>query len=77
MKAAKTRYNSTKTTYEASQIAYQAIEQRYKVGLVNSIALTQAQTRMNSTQFELIKSKYELIFKKRIIDFYLGSNLTF
>jgi len=77
LKAAQSRYLSTKSTYEASYISFYAIEQRYRAGLVNSISLNQAQTLMNLAEFELIKAKYELIFKKKIINFYMGEPMSF
>ena len=68
---------ATKNAFEAARNAFQAVEQRYKVGLVNSLSLTQAQTSMNIAEFDLIKARYEMFFRKAIIRFYQGLPLRF
>ncbi|HXI01229.1 MAG TPA: TolC family protein [Sphingobacteriaceae bacterium] len=77
LRAAEKRYNSAQSAFESSRTAFSAIEQRYGVGLVNSLDFNQAQTNLNRAQFDLIQAKYDVIFRSKVIDFYLGNPLTF
>jgi len=75
VRAAEKKHISTQAAYIASKDAFDAIEKRYHVGLVNSIDYNKAQTDMNNAQFELIKAEYDLLFRRKTIDFYLGKCL--
>lgn len=77
LKAAEKRFASNQSAYESSLAAFETIEQRYQVGLVNSLDFYQAQVNLNKAQFDLIQSKYDLIFRIKVIDFYLGKPLNF
>lgn len=77
LKAAERRYYSAQSAFESSKAAFNVIEQRYGVGLVNSLDYNQAQTNLNKSQFDLIQSKYELIFRSKVIDYYLGNPISF
>ena len=76
VKAAKKRYDAAQKTFDANKVAYEAISQRYEVGLVNSLDLTTSKTNFDKSQFDLIQAKYNLLFKSKMIDFYLGNPLT-
>lgn len=77
LRAAEKRYYSTLTAFESSKEAFNVIEQRYSVGLVNSLDYNQAQTNLNKAQFDQIQAQYDFIFRSKVIDFYLGNPLTF
>lgn len=77
LRAAESSYNSATTAYESSKDAFNTIQQRYNVGLVSSLEFNQSQTQLNQKEFDLIQARYNLIFRNKIIDFYLGNPLTF
>lgn len=77
LRAAEKRYYSARTAFESSRDAFNVIEQRYAVGLVNSLDFNQAQTNLNKAQFDQIQARYDLIFRSKVIDYYLGNPLTF
>jgi len=77
LRAAERRYYSAQTAFESSKEAFNVIEQRYGVGLVNSLDYNQAQTNLNKAQFDLIQSRYDLIFRSKVIDYYLGNPISF
>lgn len=77
LRAAERRYYSAQTAFEASKDAFNVIQQRYDVGLVNSLDYNQSQTNFNQSQFDVIQAKYDLIFRSKVIDFYLGNSITF
>lgn len=77
LRAAEKRYYSAQSAFESSRDAFSAIEERYSVGLVNSLDFNQAQTNLNRAQFDMIQARYDLIFRSKVIDFYLGNPLIF
>ncbi|HEY1008736.1 MAG TPA: TolC family protein [Daejeonella sp.] len=77
LRAAEKRYYSAQTAFESSREAFNVIEQRYAVGLVNSLDFNQAQTNLNKAQFDQIQARYDLIFRSKVIDYYLGNPITF
>lgn len=77
LKAADRRYYSAQSAFESSKEAFNVIQQRYDVGLVNSLDYNQAQTNLNKAQFDVIQARYDLIFRSKVIDFYLGKPISF
>lgn len=77
LKAAESRYASTTKTYQAQKDAYGVIEQRYAVGLVNSLDFNTSQTNLNKAEIDMIQAKYDIIFRAKVIDYYLGQQIIF
>jgi outer membrane protein len=76
LKSAIKSYGATKSAFGSSKQAFNDIQQRYDVGLVNIIELSTAQTNYNKAEFDFIQAKYNVIFRSKVIDFYLGKPLT-
>ena len=64
-------------SYKSAMDTYEAVKKRYQGGLSSSLDYSQAQSDMNSAQFTMIKNKYDLIFKSKVIDFYLGKDIDY
>ena len=62
--------------FEANKEAYNVIEQRYNVGLVNALDLSTSKANLDKAEFDVIQAKYDLLFRVKVIDFYLGNPLT-
>lgn len=77
LRSAGKRYASTATAFESAKDAFEVISQRYEVGLANSVELFTAQTTMNKAEFDHIQAKYDLVFRSKVIDFYLGNEINF
>jgi outer membrane protein len=73
VRAAEKKYQSTQQTYNANKDAFNIIQQRYNVGLVNSLDYNTSLTNLNRSQFDLIQSQYEVVFRSKVIDYYLGN----
>ncbi len=71
-KAAKLQLQAAQKSLEAAQISYQNIEKRYKLGAINTLEYTTAQNNVSNAESEVIRSKYDYIFKLKIVDFYQG-----
>ncbi len=77
LKAAESRYESTSNAFLAQKDAYYVIEERYKVGLVNSLEYSTSQTNRNKAEIDMIQAKYDLLFRAKVIDYYLGKQISF
>jgi outer membrane protein len=77
LRAAERRFYSAQTAFQSSKDAFNVIDQRYAVGLVNSLDYNQSQTNLNKAEFDLIQARYDLIFRSKVIDFYLGNPISF
>ncbi|RKR82184.1 outer membrane protein [Mucilaginibacter gracilis] len=76
VKAADKKYLSAQQTYQSNKDAYNVVQQRYTVGLVNSLDYNTSLTTLNKSEFDMIQAKYELVFRSKIIDYYLGNPIT-
>ncbi|RZL64640.1 MAG: TolC family protein [Pedobacter sp.] len=77
LKAAESRFGSTQNAFNAQKDAFYVVEQRYNVGLVNSLDYSTAQTNRNKAEIDFIQAKYDLLFRAKVIDYYLGKQITF
>ena len=65
-------YESSLTALEARQEAYNYAKEKYVVGMMNSFDFNQAQTLLTLAQSEVLRTKYDYIFKIKILEFYFG-----
>jgi len=77
LKAAEGRFVSTTNAFNAQKDAFYVVEERYNVGLVNSLDYSTAQTNKNKAEIDMIQAKYDLLFRAKVIDYYLGKQITF
>ncbi|MFB9108839.1 TolC family protein [Flavobacterium gyeonganense] len=71
-KGALNAYESSTITLEARQQSYNYAKEKYDVGLMNSFDFTQAQTLLTNAQSDVIRAKYDYMFKIKILEFYFG-----
>ncbi len=77
LKAANKQYMASQVAFNTAKVAFQALKERYDVGMANSIELFTAQTNMNRAEFDMIRRRYELVFRGKVIDYYIGNPITF
>jgi outer membrane protein len=77
VQATQKRFRSAVTNFRSTEDAYKVVSQRYTVGLVNSLDVSLSATNRNLAEFAMIQAKYDLIFKSKLIDYYLGNELKF
>ena len=70
--AALKRYNATTKNVQALEEAFRYTEQRFGLGMVNSLEYNDAKNRLSAAQSDLLQSKYEYVFRTKVLDFYLG-----
>lgn len=73
LKASERQYQATLQTYEANKDAFRVIDLRYGQGLENSLNFNTSQTNLNKSQFDVIQARYQMIFRSKVIDYYLGN----
>ena len=71
--AALKRYMASDKAVESMQEAFRYTEEKYNVGMVNSLDYNQAKNNLTSAKSNLAQAKYEYIFRTKILDFYNGT----
>lgn len=65
-------YESALSALDARQEAYNYAKEKYAVGMMNSFDFNQSQTLLSFAQSEVLRTKYDYIFKIKILEFYFG-----
>ena len=71
-KGAMNAHESAIVALEAREGAYNYAKEKYAVGLMNSFDFNQSQTLFTNAQSEVLRTKYDYIFKIKILEFYFG-----
>ena len=71
-KGALKSYESSLETLEARQESFRYAKEKHDVGLMNSFEFSQSQTLLSNAQSEVLRTKYDYIFKIKILEFYFG-----
>ncbi len=74
--AALIKFHATRKTVEATQESFKYTEQKFNVGLLNSLDYNDAKNKLIKAESDLLQSKYDYIFKVKVLDFYQGKPLT-
>jgi outer membrane protein len=75
-RSAKRQMAAAQKTLDAQTNAYANTEKRHAIGGANSLELTTAKNNLDIAQNDLTTSKYDYLFRLKIIDFYLGIPIT-
>ncbi|MBN1821230.1 MAG: TolC family protein [Prolixibacteraceae bacterium] len=70
--AALNRYISSEKAVTSMQEAFRYVEEKFNVGMVNSVEYNQSKNNLTVAQSNLLQAKYEYIFRTKILDFYNG-----
>ncbi|GAK91392.1 RND efflux system [Nonlabens ulvanivorans] len=65
-------YQSAQKALEARELAYEYAQERYNVGLMNAFDFNQSQTQLTNAQSSLLRSKYDYIFKLKVLELFTG-----
>ncbi|MCP4551522.1 MAG: TolC family protein [Bacteroidetes bacterium] len=74
--AAYKTYNANIKSVTSFKEAFKYMEQKFNVGLENSVNYNLAKMQLSSAESDLIAAKYDYIFKTKILDFYMGNPIT-
>ena len=71
-KVALNAYDAAVAAFDARKEAFNYAKEKYAVGMMNSFDFNQAQTLYTNSQSEVLRTKYDYIFKVKIVEFYFG-----
>ena len=77
LRGAKMKYESTQRSNQSLKEAFKYSQQRFDVGLLNSVDYGLSKNNVAKSDADLIQAKYELILRAKLLDFYNGKPLTF
>ncbi|MCU0356556.1 MAG: TolC family protein [Cyclobacteriaceae bacterium] len=70
-------FNSTERQVKARDEAFRMTSQRYNLGAANFVDYQVAENNLFQAQSDLLRAKYDFIFRKKVLDFYQGLPLEF
>ena len=69
---AKKSFEAAQKTLEARKQSFNFSKERFDVGLMNSFDFSQASFAYENAQSEVLRTKYDYIFRTKILEFYFG-----
>ncbi|MCE1198822.1 MAG: TolC family protein, partial [Marinilabiliales bacterium] len=70
------RFKSSQKAVVSMQESFRYSEEKFNVGLVNAVDYNTSKTNLVKASSDLLKAKYEFIFRSKILDFYKGIPIT-
>jgi len=66
------KYKASQSALEAQQESFSYTQQKFDLGLVNSVDYNTAKNLLTKTQSEMVQAKFEFIFRINVLNFYQG-----
>jgi outer membrane protein len=74
-KAAAKSFAANKVRANALQESNKVAEQRFNLGAINMVEYTLSKNNLAIAQSDMVRTKYEYIFRLKVLDFYMGKEL--
>jgi outer membrane protein len=74
-RAARKNLEASQKNVDAQKAALENLEKRYQIGATNSFEYNVAKTNYDTAENDLIVTKYDYLFKLKIIEFYQGKKI--
>jgi outer membrane protein len=68
-------FEAAEKTLKARQEAFQIAQNRFEVGVMNSFDFIQAKQRYQISASDIVRAKFDYIFKLKVLEFYFGLKL--
>ncbi len=65
-------YDAAVKSVQAQQNAYDFAKERFDVGMSNAFDLSQSKTRLTNAQNQMIRAKYDYIFRIKVLELFFG-----
>lgn len=75
--SAQKKFIASKKSVAYQKESFQYIQNKFDLQLVNSYDYNNAKNTLFKAETELLQSKYDFLFKTKMLDFYMGKPLTF
>ena len=72
VKGSKKAYDAALIALESQELAYQYAKDRFDVGLTNAFDFSQSKLRYDNTKIEVNRTKFDYIFKLKVLELYFG-----
>lgn len=69
-------FQATQKSLSSFSESYRYTEQKFNVGMATSVDYNLAKTQLAAAESELVRARYDYIFKSKILDFYMGKPIT-
>jgi outer membrane protein len=73
--ASRENFNARKQAVTASEESFRFAEQRFNAGAISAIDYSLEKNKVNQASSRLLQSKYDLLVKLKILDFYRGAEV--
>ncbi|MEL6132205.1 MAG: TolC family protein [Bacteroidota bacterium] len=70
-------YSAILKQVEALDLTFQNVERQFELGAANSVDFLVAKNNLNRAKFDRVRSKFDYIFRVKILDFYQGKPIDF
>jgi outer membrane protein len=74
-RAAANSYEAAKRSTVAQQLAYNNAKTKFDIGAANTFELLSAKNRLDIAVTEELVTRYDYIFRTKVIDYYLGRRI--
>ena len=74
-RAAQKKYEATQNSFDANKESYQLSESQFTLGAINTTDYLNIKNEYLKAQSSYVQAKYELVFRRKVLDFYLGKSL--
>ncbi|MCB0840762.1 MAG: TolC family protein, partial [Bacteroidetes bacterium] len=74
-KSAYSSYTSTMKQVEALKLTFENTEKQFNLGVANSTEYLLATNNLNRARNDLVRNKFNYIFRTKVLDFYQGKPL--
>ncbi len=75
LRATANTYESSKRSTEAQKLAYDNMKIKYDVGVATTFELLTAKNNLDIATTEELLSRYDYIFRSKVVDYYLGRQI--
>lgn len=75
-KAAMNTYLASEQAVRALEESFKYAEVRYEQEVINAVDFNLTKTQYTNAQVDMLRSKYDFVFRTKILDFYLGNPIT-
>jgi outer membrane protein len=76
-RAAKLQYEALQKVNQAQRAAFENSQKQYEAGVLSIYDYLNARNMYDQSQNNLVISKYDFLFRTKILDFYLGEEISF
>lgn len=75
-RAAKKSYEASQRAFAAAEAAFRNGEKRFELGAINTFDFSNTKANLDRAEIDLTTAKYQYLFNLKVVDFYVGKDLT-